>query len=102
MRLQVGDALIAMPTTHLAVRPVLHQRYQLAIRPEHVTVQPQPPNGAVSLTGSVERVAFQGTHHNIAVRTAAGTLSARAIAEFRAGDQVAVTWNPSDARLLPE
>lgn len=102
VRLQVGDALIEMPTAQLAIRPVLHQRYQLAIRPEHVMLQPGPSKGAVSLTGSVERVAFQGTHHNIVVRTAAGTLSVRAIGEFRTSDQVAVTWNPSDARLLPE
>ena len=53
------------------------------------------------LTGIVERVAFQGTHQNVGVRTSeSAELSVRTNANFRVGDSVDIVWKPLDARLL--
>ena len=55
-----------------------------------------------TLAGTVERVAFQGTHQNIEVRTPAGALLVREAGEFRIDDRVDVTWKSADVRLLRE
>ena len=102
VRLRVGDALIAMPTPQLSPRPASGQRYHLAIRPEHIVLRPASLGTPPALAGTVERVAFQGTHQNIEVRTPAGALLVREAGEFRIDDRVDVTWKSADVRLLRE
>ena len=100
--LRLAESLTEMPISQTGLRPAPGQRYRLAIRPEHIAIHAQETGHPALLIGTVERVAFQGTHQNIDVRTVAGVLAVRATGEFRAGDPVHLTWNPADARLLCE
>ncbi len=100
--LRLADSLTQIPISQTRVCPAPGQFYRLAIRPEHIVIHAQQSGGAALLAGTVERVAFQGTHQNIDVRTVVGLVAVRATGEFRVGDLVHLTWNLGDARLLPD
>ena len=101
---RAGEVEFALPRSAAAFeRLAIGQRCWLAIRPEHISLTARGTQPGPLLTGTVERVAFQGTHHNVGVRTSAGAeLSVRTNADLQVGDQVDMTWTPRDARLLAE
>jgi ABC-type Fe3+/spermidine/putrescine transport system ATPase subunit len=86
--LRLADSLTQMPISQTGVFPAPGQRYRIAIRPEHIVIHAPQSGGAALLAGTMERVAFQGTHQNIDVRTGAGVVAVRATGEFRMGDLV--------------
>ena len=100
--LRLAESLTEMPIPRTGVRPAPGQRYRLAIRPEHIAIHAPQTGRPGLLIGTVERVAFQGTHQNVDVCTVAGVIAVRATGDFRVGDPVHLTWNPADARLLCE
>jgi ABC-type Fe3+/spermidine/putrescine transport system ATPase subunit len=99
--LLLGETRLELPSAAAPDRPAIGQRCWLTIRPEHVVLAARGTATIPLLTGIVERVAFQGTHQNIGIRTSAGAeLSVRANADFRIGELVDIAWKPLDARLL--
>ena len=86
------------------------QLVTLAVRPQKLTLAPHGSGGGDTLTGTVQEVVYMGTDTRYLVGLASGetvdvwirNLGERIYGEFKLGDQVAIGWHPSDARVLTD
>ncbi|HSK52581.1 MAG TPA: ABC transporter ATP-binding protein [Clostridia bacterium] len=75
---------------------------ELCVRPEAISILPGPANAG--LDGRVEHAAYLGTTIQYQVRTAGGqpltVLAPKADGRLPVGTAVAISWSPSEARVL--
>jgi ABC-type Fe3+/spermidine/putrescine transport system ATPase subunit len=75
---------------------------ELCVRPEAISILPGP--AVRGLEGRVEHAAYLGTTIQYQVRTAGGqaltVLAPKADGRLSVGTAVAISWSPSEARVL--
>lgn len=83
---------------------------QIGIRPEHIRISGEPPEGAVNIvSGRIETTVYKGAHVEIYVGTAAGieflarqpAVSAGSSGSARPGDPVFLSFDPEHVLLFP-
>ncbi len=83
---------------------------QVGIRPEHIRIFAEPPEGAVNIvSGRIETTVYKGAHVEIYVGTATGieflarqpAVSTESGAAARVGDPVYLSFEPENVLLFP-
>lgn len=96
----VGDGTAVRTDDGLAFPSPVRGPAAVLVRPERVRV-----DGAAGLAGEVQEVLFQGATTRVILRVGARRVvaedGAEGLSRLRAGDAVRVSWDPSDARVLP-